>query len=173
MHTHITGITESGKSTLVMHLFRSFRRQGYPTMVLTAVEQDLDRWRSVCDYVTTDPEAFNRVFWSPRSRQFMAAVDEGPEFIGRWDKALKPLFTRGRHQGASLFAIGQRVTELNRTVRSQCRQAIAFQQDASDALALVKDFGKRELMQVAQLPQYEYIAVQRFGEVRRGRVSPL
>jgi hypothetical protein len=173
VHTHVTGITESGKSTLVMHLMRDFRRQGHPTMALTAVEPDLAKWRSVCDYVTMDPDAFARVFWSPRTRGAMVAIDEGPEFIGRWDQTLKRCFTMGRHQGASVFAIGQRVTELNRTVRSQCRQAIAFQQDASDAAALVKDFGKKELHQVAQLPQYEYLVVQRFGEVRRGRVTPL
>lgn len=173
MHTAVTGLTGCGKSTLVMKLFRGFRRQGFPTMVLTAVEEDLPRWQQVADFVTMDEEAFDRVFWSPASRGFMAAIDEGSEFVGRYDKVFTKCFTRGRRR-ASLFAIAQRTTDLNRSARSQCQQVIAFGQDAGDAKALISDTGKRELIQVADLERYEYLVARRFEkEVRRGRVTPL
>lgn len=156
-----------------MKLCRGFRQAGTPVLVLTAVEEDLERWRQVSDYVTMDQDAFDRVFWAPGSRGFVAVIDEGDEFVGRYDELFKKCFTRGRRR-ASLFAVSQRTTLLNRTARSQCQQVIAFGQDADDARALIKDTGKKQLLEVCNLERYEYLVARRFEkEVRRGRVTPL
>lgn len=172
MNTLLTGLTESGKTTMGVKLLADFRRAGFPTCVLTSQPGDLDRWRQVADWVTMDANAFMRVVFSPRSRRFMAAVDEGQENVGRWDTHMVKLGTQIRHRGGSALFISQRAVDINRTIRSQCRQVIAFQQDQQDAKLLANEYGYQELLGVSKLAQFEYLWCQRFGGVKRGRIQP-
>lgn len=170
-HTLITGITESGKTTMLLYLLAGLRAKGFPTMALTAEPNDVPRLKRVCDFVTMDKDQFLRVFFAPKTWGVAAAVDEGADTIGRYDKEMRAMATRGRHRAMCFFST-QRATDINRTIRTQCRHVITFAQDGKDAELLASEYRHPPLRDAATLKQFEYMKASRFGGCSRGIIKP-
>ncbi len=170
-HVLLTGITESGKTTMLRYILAGLKKKGFPTMCLTAEPNDIPALQKVCDWVTMDREAFLRVFFSPNTWRVVAAVDEGPDTIGKYDSEMRAMATRGRHRAICLFS-SQRVQDINRTIRTQCRHIITFAQDGADADLLAREYRQPSLRDAATLKQFEYMKASRFGGCSRGIIKP-
>lgn len=119
-------------------------------------------------YQTTDNAEFLRVVWA--SKNCNVYVDEAGDAIGRYDKVMEQLATRGRHWGHNCHFITQRPAQLSMTVRTQCSILFCFRIDPDDAKALSKTFVAPEINEAPTLAQGEYLYIRRFQPVQRRRV---
>lgn len=158
-HCLITGITESGKTTLAVQLAQGYRDLGINVIVLDPLRDA--RWPA--NFQTAYQESFLNILLNPDTRSCAVFVDESGEEIGRYNKEMFWLATRGRHYGHNAHFITQRVVDLNKTVRAQCRYLYIFNSNVDDCMALSKDFNRPEILQATELKKGEYFKVARFA----------
>lgn len=151
-------MSESGKTTLAKRLAAYHKDSGNRVIVLTSV---WDNWK--CDFLTDNPEKFLEVFW--KNESVYAFMDEGGDTVGRYSKAMTQTATRGRHWGHSCYYIIQDATLIDPVIRRQCSQTFVFNCAPSSAKALMSEFNRAEILDIApRLEQGRYIRVQRFGK---------
>lgn len=155
------GMTESGKTTFAKRLCPRYREHGIRVIVLDPLCDP--GW--MCDYQTTDPEEFLRVFWS--SRRCVAIIDEAGDTVGRYDDVMQRTATRGRHWGHSCHYITQRGVQIASTVRHQCSRLYLFTSARSDGKIHADEWNAPVLANCHTLKQGEYYACTRFGEVSK------
>lgn len=157
-------MTESGKTTLAKQLAQAYKRNNIGVIVLDPLNDS--GWD--CDFKTTDPSEFLKVYWE--SRQCMAFIDESGDSVGRFDTAMIKTATRGRHWGHSNHYITQRGAMLARTVRDQCSNLFLFNTALEDCKVHAKEWNKPELLTAAQLPQGGYFHTTRFGGLTENKL---
>lgn len=164
-HSLICGITESGKTTLAVHLCRQYMTRGIKTIVLDPL---LDpRWGA--DFVTHKTDEFLEMV--SNSRSCGVFLDESAETVGRYSKEMFWLATRARHYGHNTHFITQRAVNLNVTVRDQCSHLFAFLISNVDATTLARNWCKPRLEMANMLDRFEFFHAQRFGELKKYTVT--
>lgn len=156
-------MSESGKSTLAKRtLAPAYKRNGFGILVLDPLLSS--DWQA--DFITADGAEFLRVFWG--SRNCMAFIDEGGEAVGRYNEEMQKTATRGRHHGHCCHYIAQGATQLAPVVRDQCRHLFLFCASERNGKLLAEEWGKPELVNCAQLKQFQYIHAVKFGDTKHG-----
>jgi hypothetical protein len=165
-------MTESGKTTLAKAIAAAQRKAERGVIVLDPLHSQWD-----CDFQTADESEFLRVVWANQDCDVF--VDEAGDAIGHYDKLMQKLATQGRHYavrngtyggGHNCYFICQRSKMISPTVRTQCRILFAFHQAREDAEILAREYGYEELLECSALAQGEYLQVQRFKGVTKGRI---
>lgn len=145
-------------------LCRQFTESGRQTLVLDILKSP---WP--CNFQTDDRDLFLDVFWA--STDLAVFVDEGGETVGRYEDEMMKTATRGRHNGHQCFYMTQRVTLMNKTLRTQATHIFLFSSAFSDAKLLADDFSCPELEEAAVLPPLSFIYVSTAPRViKRGRL---
>ena len=155
-HMLIVGTTESGKSMLAKDIARRWTRAGGTAFVLDPL---LHTWEAT--EVTADGDRFLALATSHQS--CLLVVDEGAETIGRYAGEMRWLATRSRHYGHTAVFVTQRATDVDRTVRDQCRHIAVFAVSAYDVALLVREFPQAGLERAVGLAQHHYFFASRFG----------
>lgn len=164
MHCLYLGMTGSGKTTLAKEMARKFRAQGFGVLVLDPMGDD---WAA--DFQTDDPNHFLAVV--AKSTRCAVFVDESGETIGHYEKDMFWLATRARHYGHSCHFITQRAAQLSPTVRDQCGRMFLFRVSTRDADILANEWAEPTIKCAAQLERYAMLYCERYGGVKRGRVT--
>lgn len=157
-HVLVVGQTGSGKTTFLQQLAARFTRP-----VLVCDRKRLSGW--TCAYQTGDIDDFIAV--AQDSRACALIVDDAGFTLRRNEPRHDWLATESRNLGHRAYFLAQRPKQLAPTVRDQCSELILFYLRADDARWLAADFGRDEILEAPQLPQYHGIHVPRFGPVRR------
>ena len=165
MHTHIIGVTGSGKTTLAMGLAQ---RAKSPCLVLDPIGDP--RWKATGATILHDREQFMESV--KRSHGCVIIVDESAELIGQYNSETFWLTTRGRHMGHSVVLISQRANQIAKTVRDQCSHIFAFRISMRDAKTLSDDWADASLEEAASLPQYHCLWIARFKRARILQLRP-
>ncbi len=161
MRKLIAGTSLSGKSTLAKELARIYKKQGRKVVVL---DEMMDPgWNA--DLLTDDPGYFMEVFWA--SRNLAVFIDEAGEAVGKYDKAMSKVATRGRHWGHISHFIVQDPTQIARVVRTQSDECYGFALDDRGSEILAREFRQPELLHCETLVQGEYIHAVKFGPDRK------
>jgi len=165
-HVLITGVTESGKTTLAKSLCHAYSRRGIQTIVLDPLSDP--GWHS--NFSGTDPVAFLDIV--RRSRSCAVFIDESGEMIGHYNDEMFWLATRARHYGHNCHFITQRPAQISPNVRNQCTRLYLFTSSRDDTILLSKEWNKPELLEANMLKQFECFSVERFSPVKKISVSP-
>lgn len=166
MHSLIVGMTESGKTTLAKQMSRAYKAQGVSVIVMDELRDP--GWSA--DFITGDPREFLNVFWN--SRSCAVFIDESGDCVGRYDETMAKTATRGRHWGHNVHYLTQRGAQISKTVRDQCSNLFLFTTSMGDCKIYAAEFNRPELLEGAQLPQFEYMMCPRYGTLLRGTVNP-
>lgn len=152
-HCLIIGRTMSGKTTFAKKKAKALMAAGYHTIVL---DPFLDpEWGAT--YITSSQEDFLAAVW--RNRQCAVFVDEGGSTIGKYNRVMEELATRGRHFGHKCFFIAQRAKQLSTTVRTQCSELVIFKQAQIDTKDLAAEFVEPCILQADTLEKGEFFYV--------------
>jgi len=163
-HTHIVGMTESGKTTLAKALCKKYQDASVSTLILDPLHDP--EW--CADFKTHDPDEFLTVFWD--SRGCAVFVDEAGESVGQFDKVMSKTATKGRHWGHSCHYISQRATQVAKIVRDQCSHLFIFTSSLDDSKMLANEWNSPEIKGANALKQGEYFHVTRFGALTKGNI---
>lgn len=164
MHTLIVGTTCSGKSFLAKKLAAEFKRDGRTVAVLDPIA---NKWAA--DFQTHDPAVF--LDYCRTHTGLIIFVDESGDVFEKYDSELNWLATRGRHLGHYCFFIGQRYTQIPKTVRANCSNLYLFASHPDDAAELAKDFNEPDLAMAATLPQGHFFFKRMFQVMLRGCIN--
>jgi hypothetical protein len=155
-------MTESGKTTLAKRLCGIYQSNDVRTGVLDSLNDP--GWP--CDFQTTDPDEFLRIFWGSRRCAFF--IDEAGDAVGRYNTIMQRTATRGRHWGHSVHFISQRGVQIAPTVRDQCGHLFLLTSSIQDGKVHSSEWNKPELMQCNSLAKGNYYHCTRFGVIERG-----
>jgi hypothetical protein len=161
-HCLILGMTESGKTTLGKQLSARYKYHGIPVIVCDSLCDP--GW--TCDYQTSDPDEFLRVFWD--SRRCVAIIDEAGDAVGRYNDLMQRTATKGRHWGHSVHYISQRGVQISTTVRHQCTRLFLFTSARGDGKVHSDEWNCPRLAECHTFAQGNYLSCTRFGEVTEG-----
>ena len=163
-HCLISGMTESGKTTLAKSMAARYSAANKNIIVLDPM---LDpAWQA--DFITDDPDEFLKVFWS--NTGCMAFIDEAGESAGHYDKAMIKTATRGRHWGHVCHYLSQRPALLSKTIRGQCKRLYLFNVELDDCKTLHKEFNDELLLTAKDLPQGQFLAGGRFEKFKHHKL---
>jgi hypothetical protein len=155
-------MTESGKTTLAKRLAARYKSNDVPVVVLDSLNDP--EW--ICDYQTTDPDEFLRVFWA--SKRCACFIDEAGDAVGRYDTAMQKTATRGRHWGHSVHYISQRGVQIAPTVRDQCGHIFLLTSSLADSKVHANEWNQPQLLKANSLRKGNYFHATRFGECTTG-----
>lgn len=161
-HSLIFGMTESGKTTLAKKLAARYKYNEVPVIVLDSLNDP--GWE--CDYQTTDPDEFLRVFWS--SKRCACFIDEAGDAVGRYNTVMQRTATRGRHWGHAVHYISQRGVQIAPTVRDQCGHIFLLTSSLDDGKVHASEWNKPELKTCNSLAKGNFFHCTRFDPVERG-----
>src|SRR5271154_6400439 len=161
-HCLIFGMTESGKTTLAKRLAARYKSNDVPVIVLDSLNDP--EW--VCDYQTTDPDEFLRVFWS--SKRCVCFIDEAGDAVGRYNTVMQKTATRGRHWGHAVHYISQRGVQIAPTVRDQCGHIFLLTSSLADSKVHANEWNQPQLLKANALRKGNYFHATRFGECTVG-----
>ncbi len=165
MHTLITGMTESGKTTLARITAVGLIRKKKQVWVLDPCDDD--QWADGCR-VFNDIETFLPAVRS--KTDLFLFVDESGYSLDRYEPEHNWLATTSRHQGHSVTFIGQRFTQLAPIIRTNCSQCYMFAQPRKDIEAVAEEFNEDSLLEAPKLQQFEFVRLGRFSPPLHGRV---
>lgn len=135
---------------------KSWQAKGYKTIVL---DPFLDpEWNA--DFITSNPENFLDVVWH-KSRGCIVIVDEAGSMVGKFNKVMDELATRGRHWGHKCIFIVQRPKLISTTIRTQCTDIAIFKQSKNDTKDLADEFVEDMINDAHTLNDGEFILVKR------------
>lgn len=166
MHTLINGTTETGKTTLAKNLCAQFIKKGREVLVLDPLGS---KWPT--NDVFTDPDLFLKFFWATKSRYVF--IDETGETIGRVNKEMIRIGTRGRHNLHSVFFIVQSRIQINPELRRQCHQLFLFAVGSDEAYDMAQEWICPDLVEAPYLPQGTCFWVRRFWRGKAGGVKKI
>lgn len=159
MHSLIVGTTESGKTTLAKKLANKHAGKNFPVIVLTSVWEQWGNGIQVFD----DQDEFLATFWAMNRKAF-AFIDEGKNFLAKFNDAMELTATQGRQWGWSCYYIAQRATMISPDIRGNCSQLFCFAQGSVDAKTLSEEFVQEGLLEAPNLKKGEFFLVRRFSE---------
>jgi hypothetical protein len=155
-------MTESGKTTLAKRLAARYKSNDVPVVVLDSLNDP--EW--ICDFQTTDPDEFLRVFWS--SKRCVCFIDEAGDAVGRYNTVMQKTATRGRHWGHSVHYISQRGVQIAPTVRDQCGHIFLLTSSLADSKVHANEWNQPQLLKANALRKGNYFHATRFGECSMG-----
>jgi DNA polymerase III delta prime subunit len=142
-HALITGVTESGKTTLARALSNELDKRAHRIIVYDPVGTPTingDGWGKdavifrdkfeFLEYVHRDDVNHAHIF-----------IDEAYEIFSNSDPSNNWLLTRGRHFGFSIYLMGVRPKILPPNVRTMCSTCYMFRLAHDDAKEICADFG--------------------------------
>jgi hypothetical protein len=166
-HTLIVGTTESGKTTLAKQAASMHKAAGTGVIVFDPLRSG--GWQADAVYHSL-PE-FQRAFWA--SQRCAVFIDEAGSLIDEYGaeyyRILCPMATLGRHGGHAVTFISQRVPQLPRTLRDQCRHLFLFALSRYDAQEICRDFRCESLADI-RIPLGTYYYITRNTEPVLGKV---
>jgi hypothetical protein len=109
------------------------------------------------DFITDNQDEFLECVWS--NRGCAVFVDESGDAIGKYNKSMDMLATKGRHWGHKCFFITQRVKQLSTTVRTQCSELVIFKQSFADTRDLAEEFVEPMINEAHSLGKGDFILV--------------
>lgn len=165
MHTIITGITESGKSSYAKILSNNLVSLGEQVIVL-----DPYRSKGWGQKVNFADDAYKLIDQLKATRSQFFFIDESSITLEKYDRSLYWLATNSRHYGHSGFFIAQRATQIHGDIRYQCSHAIVFKASFVDAKTLTEQFAS-DIMPATALKQFEFLSVNTFGLYNKGIVD--
>ena len=152
-HCLIIGRTLSGKTTFAKKKAAAFKKQGVHIIVLDPL---LDpQWNAT--FITFDQEKFLEIVW--KNRNCAVFVDEAGDAIGKYNKVMDMLATRGRQWGHKCFFITQRAKQLSTTIRTQCSELVIFKQSLADTKDLANEFVEPMINDAQSLEKGEFIYI--------------
>jgi hypothetical protein len=140
MHTLITGVTMTGKTTMARMLAREHDHRGHPVVVYDPMGTDTagGDWGKNAK-VFNDEEKFMRYMGeAPPSAVF---IDESDLVFAHSQKENHWLARRGRHYGHRLYMITQRPQMIAPNCRNQTGRCYMFRLSRSDADFVYREFG--------------------------------
>jgi DNA helicase HerA-like ATPase len=142
MHTIISGVTESGKTTLARMLARNFAGQGQNVIVYDPVGTGTlgGGWPESA-VVFSDEEEFLSYVARDDVTHSHVFIDEAGDVFNLSKRHNMWLLTRGRHFGLYCYLICQRPKMVAPSARSQCSRAYMFRLAHEDASEISRDFG--------------------------------
>lgn len=163
----IFGPSLSGKSHLSKHLSREyFSCYGIRSLVLDTIARS-DDWGPQA-WVCHDSNIFWEQVW--KCRKCLVIVDDGSATIRR-DKELIPIFTTLRHCHHRLLVVGHDASDLLPVMRRQFDTLYLFRQSEKSAEKWHEDFNQKEILQVAQLAQYEFLLCKSWQAPRKMKLT--
>ena len=109
------------------------------------------------DFQTENQDEFLEAVWGNRSCAVF--IDEAGDEIGKYNKTMEKLATRGRQWGHKCYFISQRVKQLSTTIRTQCSELVIFKQSLTDTKDLADEFVEPMINQAHTLEKGEFILV--------------
>lgn len=153
VHCLIIGRTMSGKTTFAKKKAAALRNAGYHIIVLDPL---LDpEWNAT--YITFDQDDFLEKVWL--NRRCAVFVDEAGSAIGKYNRVMDELATRGRQWGHKCFFITQRAKQLSTTIRTQCSELVIFKQSLADTKDLSNEFVEPMINDAQFLNKGEFIYI--------------
>lgn len=144
----------SGKTTYAKKKAKSLREQfSRPIIVLDPMNDP--EWQ--VDFQTDCQREFLDAVWS--NQDCAIFVDEAGSEIGKYNKIMEELATKGRHFGHKVYFITQRVKQLSTTIRTQCSELVIFKQSLTDTKDLADEFVEPMINQAHTLEKGEFILV--------------
>jgi len=142
MHALISGVTQSGKTTLARELARALAARGQNVIVFDPVGTATagGGWPKGAIIFDESAEFFEYIE-RPDVKGAHVFIDEAADFFGVGDKHNFWLLTRGRHFFLHIYLIAQRPKMLAPSVRGQCGVAYVFRLACEDADEIGRDFG--------------------------------
>lgn len=149
-HGLFLGETGSGKTFKARQLAATFKASGVPVLALVPPGH---AWTEAA-WQTNDVGAFvAKANASRRCALFMEFADADAD---KFDDGLTRLFTWSRNYGHRAFAICQRHTQVNPTIRDQCRFLWLFRVGAKTAGLLAEEYVEPLLVHAPTLPDYHF-----------------
>lgn len=169
-HMLVTGPTFCGKSTAVRAVIKKAKAAG--RKVIVYARRDLDAWRAIADFVTSDRTVLLEVLGRPGTRSCIVIFDDAGATVGHYDPEMEAIANESRHDGHACIFIAQAATMLNKNIRRNCTQLIMFKQAKEDCEILAREFIHPELNLGVGLERYQYLECEKgFGPVTVGRVT--
>lgn len=142
-HTLITGVTQSGKTTLAREIARGLAKKKqdivvYDPNIETATAGGGWPEGSV---IITDPIQFENYMNRDDVSRAHVFVDEADEIFSHELKHNVWMLKKGRHYGLAMYVMTQRPKMVAPTVRNQCSTCYMFRLATADAKEICADFG--------------------------------
>lgn len=163
-HSLVIGMTLSGKTSLCRALAQGYKRRKIRTAVLDPLRDP--QWKA--DFLTPSRDIFMR--YVKRTTSHALFVDESGTSIEKGDSSNDWLTTTARHMGHVSHFIAHRPQQLSPTLRMNCERLYLFTVGQKDAGFLADEWNCPALARCAQLGRGEFIFVERFRPVMRGRI---
>lgn len=154
-HGMFLGETGSGKTYKARQLAATFRKSG--VAVLSFIPEG-HSW-SEASWQTSDSERFVAKF--NRARSCAVFIEISDAVVAKSDADFVRMFTWGRNLGHRVFAIAQRHTQINATIRDQCRWLWLFRVGFKTADILAEEYVDRTLCAAPSLKDYHFILKKR------------
>lgn len=160
IHVGIFGPGLCGKSHAGKSLARSFAAAGRRSVVIYPPGHLSDRDWGAHAMVFTDRSRFLDTVW--KSRGLAVFIDEATETVGR-DAELTGLFTRSRHNGHVVVAMGHRATVLLPVQRDQFGTLFLFRASPGEAKTWAEEWAEPRLVEATTLPKYHFLLARKFA----------
>jgi len=172
MHSLITGITGTGKSTFGKILACQYKQAGKNVLVLDPFYKDGDTTNAGwdCDFITADPQQFLQIVFA--NKNCVIFIDESGQVIGRWGGVMNNIATQGRHNGHKIYFITQRPKQIDINSRTQCTRLFTFRLSLDDAKMLAREFADPLLENACELNIGEFICYTGIGKTTVSRIFP-
>ena len=160
-HYLITGMTESGKTTLACSQSHELRKLRKVVCVLDMFEDE--RWSA--DYIATSLTPFRR-HTCISTREYLFIEEAGS--LGKFNDYIEWLLVRGRHLGHSVTLSCQDLTQVSPIMRNQASICYMFATDERSVDLIGRTFNKRqELEGMPPLARGEFLRISRFAPVQK------
>jgi ABC-type dipeptide/oligopeptide/nickel transport system ATPase component len=165
----VCGPSKCGKTTTTKAIVAWLWRRHRLRSIIFDPFKDRNDWGPSA-WVSSDMEEFRRAAWGTSA---CAVIwDESSDSLDRNAKEDKRFFTRIRHEHRAFFVMIHDFATLSPLMRGNLSDAIVFRQMEDRARDWASLFCDRDLLQTADLDQYEFVIKSAFRPVRRMRPSP-
>ncbi len=155
-HGLFLGETGSGKTYKARNsLAATFRKQGVGVLAFVPRGHS---WTEA-NWQSSDPDRFIRMVNA--ARRCAVFVEFSDAKVSKFDDDFTELATWTRNLGHRCFFIAQRHTQVNPTIRDQCRFLWLFRVGFKTADILAEEYVDRSLTAAPNLPDYHYILKKR------------
>lgn len=165
MHTLITGRTEMGKTTLARILHNQLKANGNKTAAYSTQKWE---WKQA-DFSTNDGNELLRYLREPENNESFVFVDESADSVDKYDEQYKWLAGSSRHYGHSVTFIAHLLTDVNPSIRMNCKRWILFASRRRDFELAESEYDVK--LASRQLADGEFLLFDPGKPPRKGKVN--
>lgn len=175
-HIGIFGMSESGKTTLLIYLAKALKRKN-PERKLIVLDPMMDiRWDEGeirPDFLTHKSEAFITYCKNPENKSGICVMDEGAGENKKFDDGILWTTTKGRHWGHKFLICAQSGVQWSPTVRGQLSHVYLFATNKRGAEIWYEQYNAKEAFQVSDRswPQYQFLKLSRYSDPLKGKLK--